>query len=195
MILEYYQYQNMQDFYQKNKAKIKLTSKMSILFDIAKAINYLHYNKPTILHRDQKPQNIFIGQDKKPKLGDFGLAKGINSENESTDFHNTETTATLNYMSPESMSKSVYTEKSDIYSFGVTCWEFIHENEAFGDLTGFELIQSIVILKKRPPIDQRLNDGIKSLISDCWDDNPDKRPNSKELCFRLKKIISEMKQS
>ena len=194
MVLEYYQHLSMEDFYKKNKGKIKLISKISILFDIAKALCYLHYNKPMILHRDQKPQNIFIGQDKKPKLGDFGLAKGVN-ENDSNDVHNTETTATVNYMSPESMCKSIYTEKSDIYSFGITCWEFIHESEAFGDLKDFELIQSIVILKKRPPIDQRLSDGIKALITDCWDDNPEKRPNSKELCFRLKKIILEMKQS
>jgi len=123
MVLEYYQFLNLQDFYKKNLGKIKLLTKINILFDVAKALNYLHYNKPMILHRDLKPQNIFIGQDRRPKLGDFGLAKGVNNDDGDEGYANTETTATLNYMSPESMAKSIYTEKSDIYSFGITCWE------------------------------------------------------------------------
>lgn len=48
MVLEYYQYQNLQDFYRKHKDKTKLINKVNILFDIAKALNYLHYNSPTI---------------------------------------------------------------------------------------------------------------------------------------------------
>jgi serine/threonine protein kinase len=106
---------------------------------------------------------------------------------------NTETTATLNYMSPESMAKSIYTEKSDIYSFGITSWELIHEREAFEGLDGFNLIESVVVHKQRPPIDKKCGNSLRVLMCDCWDDNPDKRPNSKELCFRLKKIVSELK--
>jgi hypothetical protein len=48
MVLEYYQYQNLQDFYRKHKDKTKLINKVNILFDVAKALNYLHYNSPTI---------------------------------------------------------------------------------------------------------------------------------------------------
>lgn len=142
----------------------------------------MHYNTPRILHRDLKPDNIFIGQDGRPKLGDFGLVKETNVNEQEIAI--TETTATLNYMSPESISKSIYTDKSDIYSFGLTAWELFHEKEAFENLSGFDLIESVVMYKKRPVISARLKDGIKLFISDCWDDNPDKRPTSNELCFR-----------
>lgn len=39
----------------------------------------------------------------------------------------TETVATLQYMAPESMSRSIYTEKSDIYSFGIVAYEILTE--------------------------------------------------------------------
>lgn len=54
----------------KNKAPISV--KLRIVFDVAKALNFLHTYDPPIIHRDIKPENIFLGADMKAKIGDFG---------------------------------------------------------------------------------------------------------------------------
>jgi serine/threonine protein kinase len=57
---------------------------------------------------------------------------------------NTETVSTLQYMSPEAMSQSIYTTASDIYAFGIVAYEILFEKQAFGFLEGFQLIDAVV---------------------------------------------------
>lgn len=57
---------------------------------------------------------------------------------------NTETVSTLQYMSPEAMSQSIYSTESDVYAFGIVAFEILFEREAFGNLEGFKLIDAVV---------------------------------------------------
>lgn len=57
---------------------------------------------------------------------------------------NTETISTLQYMSPEAMSQSIYTTASDIYAFGIVAYEILFEKPAFGNLEGFSVIDAVV---------------------------------------------------
>lgn len=57
----------------ENAAKIPLCRKVSILLEVATALNYLHTLNPPIIHRDVKPKNIFVSGHLNAKLGDFGL--------------------------------------------------------------------------------------------------------------------------
>lgn len=62
----------MQTFLENNKNKLSLGLKVHLLFEIARALNYVHTLNPPIIHRDIKPQNIFITSNNAAKLGDFG---------------------------------------------------------------------------------------------------------------------------
>lgn len=59
----------------ENKGRINLGTKVSILLEVAVALNYLHTLNPSIVHRDVKPKNIFISHHLAAKLGDFGWTK------------------------------------------------------------------------------------------------------------------------
>lgn len=149
IVLELFEQQTLDKFVMKYKGEIPKETKFEILFDIAKALNYIHSNKPKIIHRDIKPENIFITSDIKAKVGDFGMSQ-ITEINER---HNTETTGTQQYMAPESLSKSIYSSASDIYGFGIVMWEMLMEKEAFKGVEGFALIQTVVG-GNRPKIDK-----------------------------------------
>jgi len=81
---------------------------------VAEAIAYAH--RCGILHRDVKPSNIFIGEDGRVKLGDFGLA--CLAAESARDKSGTE-----RYMAPEVLDGGKATEASDQYSLGVTLRE------------------------------------------------------------------------
>lgn len=74
-----------------------------------------------IIHRDIKPQNIFISKDGEYKLGDFGIAKTIEKTSGGTK------TGTFNYMAPEVYNNQPYGHASDIYSLGLVLYWLLNE--------------------------------------------------------------------
>ena len=74
------------------------------------------------MHRDISVRNILSGVGNKAKLGDFGMARRMVA---GQDFWKIDRPGRppIRYMSPESFVTSTFTEKSDVWSFGVMMWE------------------------------------------------------------------------
>ena len=83
--------------------------------DVLAGLAYLHAR--SIIHRDIKPQNIFL-QGSKPKIGDFGFA--VNTESSLKDKF---TVGSPLYMSPQMLLEKVHSFKNDIWALGVTMYE------------------------------------------------------------------------
>jgi len=177
---------SLRDFMRLYGAEIPAQVKMKILFDIAKGIFYLHSRQPPLIHRDLKPENILLSSDLRAKVCDFGISK----QSKSDPTYSSNTTATLRYMSPESLSKSIYTSKSDIYSFGIIAFELLTDKKAFSGIEGFELIESVSVLGIRPLFPSSFNNKIKNLIQKCWLQNSEDRPDANHICSELKDIIN-----
>ncbi|KAK9749080.1 hypothetical protein RND81_02G101000 [Saponaria officinalis] len=99
------------------------TQMKNIIRGIAQGLEYLHDKcDKKILHRDLKPPNVILDDDRNAKLCDFGLAKLLNKDQSST---STVCAGTLQYMSPEVIRNKRITDKVDVYSFGIVVLEVL----------------------------------------------------------------------
>ena len=98
------------------------TLSVQLAREIGSALCVLH--SKGILHRDVKPENIFIdnaNNEQHFRLGDFGVSKKI------SDMSGLTATGTLNFMAPESFKYYEYSYQSDIYSFGMTLYYILND--------------------------------------------------------------------
>ncbi|QHO39342.1 Cysteine-rich receptor-like protein kinase [Arachis hypogaea] len=98
------------------------SERYNIIDGIAQGILYLHeYSRLKVIHRDLKPSNILLDENMNSKISDFGLARIIDQQQGSA----SRVVGTLGYMSPEYAMQGKFSEKSDIFSFGVMILEII----------------------------------------------------------------------
>ena len=107
------------------RSSLPMGEAIDIMLQLAAALNYAH--KHGIVHRDVKPDNIYLMGDGTIKLGDFGIAQSdtkFSSENN-------EIVGSVYYLAPEITTGKAATPQSDIYAAGVTFFELITGHAPF----------------------------------------------------------------
>ena len=102
------------------RGKFSIIESLDIMEQLCRAISYAHQHG--VIHRDIKPQNIFLASDGTIKLADFGIATFQNAN------HVTRSEiviGSVHYMAPEISQGHPASERSDIYSMGITFFELI----------------------------------------------------------------------
>ena len=179
---------------------------LTICLDIARALSFLHSNN--IIHRDLSSNNILLIGKSRAKLTDFGMAK-LHGLDRGAVKSNTTCPGTEVYMPPEAIDKlSVYTEKGDVFSFGVNIIQILTKN--FPD-PGVRS-QVVPINDARfpsgqirvfvPEIERRQNhintvDQAHPLLPpalDCLKDHEAKRPSADELC-RVLLVLKDTREN
>ncbi|KAA6394141.1 MAG: putative serine/threonine protein kinase [Streblomastix strix] len=109
---------------QKLPIKERVMNVWEIFAQMALSMNHLHSHD--VMHRDVKPENIFVMADRTVKMGDFGLLKLL------TDLSYAKTVVgTKPYMAPEVFTKKRMDKRSDMYSLGIVVFELLTGKHPF----------------------------------------------------------------
>lgn len=146
------------------------------LYQIASAVGHIH--KAGILHRDIKTLNIFLTKTDLIKLGDYGLAKKLDSQ-----FAMAETcVGTPYYMSPELCQGVKYNFKSDIWAMGCVIFEVLTLTRTFDATNPLNLCVKIVQGNWTMEVDSNVySSPLIKLVYECLDQDPAKRPTVDQI--------------
>ncbi|CAJ1937192.1 unnamed protein product [Sphenostylis stenocarpa] len=168
---------------QKRSVPLKLAVKQAL--DVAKGMAYVH--GLGLIHRDLKSDNLLIFGDKSIKIADFGVAR-IEVQTEGM----TPETGTYRWMAPEMIQHRPYTQKVDVYSFGIVLWELITGMLPFQNMTAVQAAFAVVNKNVRPIIPNDCLPVLRDIMTRCWDPNPDVRPPFAEIVGMLENAENEI---
>ncbi|KAF9032076.1 kinase-like domain-containing protein, partial [Panaeolus papilionaceus] len=129
-----------------------------------------------ILHRDLKPDNVFLDENNTVKLGDFGLSKALAQAS----FANTYV-GTPYYMSPELMQEKAYDSKSDIWSLGCLIYELCAHKPPFHEAKTHSELSIFIRNGRIPPLPRGYSQALNAVIRSMLNLNPAMRPSAAQL--------------
>ncbi|GAB2222902.1 hypothetical protein Droror1_Dr00017033 [Drosera rotundifolia] len=168
---------------QNRSVPLKLAVKQAL--DVARGMAYVH--GLGLIHRDLKSDNLLIFSDKSIKIADFGVAR-IEVQTEGM----TPETGTYRWMAPEMIQHRPYTQKVDVYSFGIVLWELITGMLPFQNMSAVQAAFAVVNKGVRPVIPNDCLPVLTEIMTRCWDANPDVRPPFSDVVQMLEYAENEI---
>jgi serine/threonine protein kinase len=184
LVMEYMEHGSLYDLLHNETLCIEGELLLPILRDVSQGVRFLHSANPQVIHGDLKAQNILVDSKFRAKVADFGLSQKKNLGGTGTPF----------WMAPELLrAESANTAATDVYSFGIILYEVYSRRDPYEDENPEEVLRLVAdkSVRKRPPAPNSMPAKLKSLMSDCVEDEADKRPTFEELDARLKRIDAE----
>lgn len=186
---------------EKRRCSISFDTRLRIAIESAEALAYLHSAaSPPILHRDVKSSNILLDENYAAKVSDFGAS--ILVAMDKTQLASV-LQGTLGYLDPEYMQTYIFTEKSDVYGFGVVLLELLTRKKAIyfqGPEVEKSLASSFISSMKQGRLmecldDQIIKEGhvevlqeISELVMQCLSIRGEERPTMKEVAEGLQRL-------
>jgi tetratricopeptide (TPR) repeat protein len=167
-----------------------LGSLLELIRQVVEALGYVHARR--LVHRDLKPDNIMVTDQREAKLMDFGLAKDLNDQGPGTQVGTVLGTAA--YMAPEQiLGRQELDGRTDYYALGVTLYELVTGSWPFMGDTDWVILQRHLNEAPRPPreIAPWLDPEVERLILGLMAREPRDRPSSaQEILARLDPLLA-----
>lgn len=157
LVMEYVNGQPVTDYCSENQCSV--AGKLDLVEQICEGVNFAHSN--LVVHRDLKPDNIFVKPNRKCKILDFGIAK-ILSPQDGTDEAPGKSPElkpfSIRHAAPEQLSGGAITTSTDVYALGLLMYELLTGSLPF-KLNGKTPGEALKIIKESrvPPASSRVS--------------------------------------
>lgn len=173
-----------------NSSPFPRSEALHIMRSIARGMRYLH--EQGILHKDMKASNVLVNVSKERgglllpyecHIADFETSRGVKG----TGFWRAPEVlqALQNRGKDRNAEKNIWTEKADVYSYAMTCYEILTGRIPFGNLVGTRADHDAVIRGERPLLPDDLSSEMPEFLAKCWHSDPSKRPSFNEIWHEL----------
>ena len=179
------------------KPNINFDTRMSILHDVAKGLNYLHSHNPPVIHRDLSPNNILLKHLPLlllAKIADLGVAKILNFDDKIPKGYQTKVPGTLDFMPPEALEdKPQYDASLDVFSYGGIMlhtingkWPRPTPSTKFDPVTR-QAKAFTEVERRQEHLDRMRGEAevLRPLVEACLDNDPVKRPSILDVCKKI----------
>ena len=137
-----------------------LTERLAVFLQVCDAVEFAHGR--LIIHRDIKPANILVDEAGRARLLDFGIAKLMDEVEDAALTQTGGSLLTLQYASPEQVTRAPITAASDIYQLGMLLYQLLALRPPY-DLEGQSLSQAVEIINTQdPPAPSRFGSDVGS---------------------------------
>ncbi|KAH9102542.1 hypothetical protein LEN26_010993 [Aphanomyces euteiches] len=168
--------------------------RIGFINDTAKGMSYLHNFQPPILHRDLKSPNLLVDRHYAIKISDFGLSR-VKAHVQTM----TGNCGTVQWMAPEVLGNQKYTEKADVFSFGIVIWECVTGECPYDGMTQIQAALGVLNRNLRPVVPKTCPPFLAQLMKACWARQPELRPSFLQIVsalrdYSIRKSMEEHKQ-
>ena len=159
------------------KGRLPLETAYSIAIDLLDALDHAH--ALGVIHRDVKPENIFLhrgpNETHQTKLLDFGVMRMLSSDQPQT---GARFVGTLRYAPPEQLRGGQITPRTDLYAAGLVLYEMLAGGGPFDDQTTDRRIANAHLQKTPPPLSSRIriSPALEALVMSALAKDPAGRP-------------------
>ncbi|MBX3168351.1 MAG: protein kinase [Candidatus Eremiobacteraeota bacterium] len=190
IVMEYVERGSLRSLLQQQEGPLTLQQSLELFAAVSDGLEYIH--QQNLVHRDLKPDNILLDENRSPKIGDFGLA--LKLEDQSRITQSGMILGTYSYLSPEQILSRDVGPAADLYALGCCMYEAITGRPLFSADTEFALLNSHLRQTPIPPRQIRLDipPELDTLILRLLHKHPAERP---ETAAEVAKALRRLQQS
>uniref|UniRef100_A0A7E4VPF5 Tyrosine-protein kinase n=1 Tax=Panagrellus redivivus TaxID=6233 RepID=A0A7E4VPF5_PANRE len=169
-------------YLRKNKEKMSLGTKLRFVTEAADGLWYLERMK--CIHRDIAARNCLLTGKNELKISDFGMSDDkMSLQDDKIE------KVPVKWLAPETMQQRLYSTSSDVWSYGIMVWEVYSEGaDPYPGWTNLQTRAKVVMHDYRMEMPKDTPKAVSTLIAQCWEKEPGKRPNFGTIYKKLKEI-------
>ncbi|TKR94331.1 hypothetical protein L596_008626 [Steinernema carpocapsae] len=160
---------------------LSVAKKVSYLYGVANGM--AHLEKELVIHRDLAARNCLIGKRDQAKITDFGLSLSGVTCLEKSQLKK----APIRWLPPETLQRGTYSNKSDVWSYGVVVWEVFNKGRLpYKELGNNKITKQRVVRGYRLTPGDEMNEEMKAVMDACFTADRNQRPTFSDLLKMMK---------